>query len=113
VAAHPQAKICDFGLAKHASTTTAPSSYTPATKAYTLEYTSPKRLQEFKRSYQDDVYAFGILMYFIASCESPFHDTDKSAGPQHCSVIPLPPLLPTLTTCMWQLHILPWLLTPT
>jgi serine/threonine protein kinase len=74
-----QAKICDFGLAKHASTTTA-STYT--IKAYTLAYASPTRIQEFARSYQDDVYAFGILMYFIASCDSPFYNIDNSECPQ-------------------------------
>jgi serine/threonine protein kinase len=83
-----QAKICDFGLAMHAATTTA-STCTPATKAYTLEYTSPTRLQEFTRSYKDDVYAFGIVMYFIASCESPFHDVDKGEGPQHSPYTPM------------------------
>jgi serine/threonine protein kinase len=95
VAAHSQAKICDFGLAKHASTTTA-STYTPTTKAYTLEYTSPERLQEFTRSYQDDVYAFGIFMYFIASCDSPFHNIDKSTGPPlHSSFAPAPNISPS------------------
>ena len=75
---HWQVKICDFGLAKHASTTQT-STYTPTTKAYTLEYTSPERLLTFKRSFQDDVYAFGILMFFIATCDSPFHDIEKGA----------------------------------
>jgi serine/threonine protein kinase len=97
-----QAKICDFGLAKHAATTTA-STYTPASKAYTLEYTSPTRLQEFTRSYQDDVYAFGILMYFIATCDSPFHDIDKGEGS--------PQLPPAFMLSISPFQILP--LTPT
>jgi serine/threonine protein kinase len=65
-----QVKICDFGLSKYSSSSIN-QSYTPA-KAYTLEYTSPERLREFTRSAQDDVYAFGILMYFIATSRTPF-----------------------------------------
>jgi serine/threonine protein kinase len=47
------------------------------TTAYTQEYTSPERLATFRRSKQDDVYAFGILLYFLATSRSPFTDISK------------------------------------
>jgi serine/threonine protein kinase len=47
------------------------------TKAYTQEYTSPERLATFRRSKQDDVFAFGILLYFLAASRSPFTDISK------------------------------------
>jgi serine/threonine protein kinase len=84
-----QVKICDFGLARHAATTMH-STYTPVTKAYTQEYTSPQRLSDFKRTFQDDVYAFGILMHFIATSDAPFHHIEKGGHP--------PSLLPS-TDC--------------
>jgi serine/threonine protein kinase len=65
-----QVKICDFGLSKYSSSSIS-QSYLP-TKAYTLEYTSPQRLRDFTRSPQDDVYAFGILLHFIATSRTPF-----------------------------------------
>jgi serine/threonine protein kinase len=70
--------ICDFGLAHTNSTTAAPITamqHRAAEAASTLMYTSPERSlppQSFAPSFQDDVYAFGILMHFIATCETPF-----------------------------------------
>jgi serine/threonine protein kinase len=63
-----QVKICDFGLSKYRSSSISQI----ITKAYTLEYTSPERLRVFTRSVEDDVYAFGILMYFIATSCTPY-----------------------------------------
>jgi serine/threonine protein kinase len=74
----PQVVICDFGLAHSNSTTAAASTvgrYSVAEAACTPRYTSPERSlppQSFAPSFQDDVYAFGILMYFIATSETPF-----------------------------------------
>jgi serine/threonine protein kinase len=74
----PQVVICDFGLAHTNSTTAAATTSTQRTSAEaasTLLYTSPERSlppQSFAPSFQDDVYAFGILMHFIATSESPF-----------------------------------------
>jgi serine/threonine protein kinase len=72
-----QAKICDFGLSKYSSRSMTQAS-SPAAQAYTPEYTSPERLRSHRRSREDDVYAFGILLYFIATSRSPF--TDIGAG---------------------------------
>jgi serine/threonine protein kinase len=77
--------ICDFGLAHTNSTTAAATASTqrrPSEAASTLLYTSPERSlppQSFAPSFQDDVYAFGILMHFIATSESPF----KGIPPTH------------------------------
>jgi serine/threonine protein kinase len=68
----PQVKICDFGLSKYSSSSLN-QGYSPV-RAYTPEYTSPERLRAFKRSPQDDVYAFGVLLYFIATSRSPYGD---------------------------------------
>jgi serine/threonine protein kinase len=66
-----QVKICDFGLAKYSSSSV--TNQAPATfSARTLEYSSPERLLRCRRSRQDDVYAFGILMYFIATSRTPY-----------------------------------------
>jgi serine/threonine protein kinase len=67
-----QAKVCDFGLAKYNSSSMNQTYH--QTKAYTQEYTSPERLTSFRRSKPDDVYAFGILLYFLASSRTPFTD---------------------------------------
>jgi serine/threonine protein kinase len=47
-----------------------------AQMARTLDYSSPERLRTFRRSKQDDVYAFGILMYFIATSRAPYRHID-------------------------------------
>jgi serine/threonine protein kinase len=70
-------KICDFGLSKYSSCSIS-HSYNPPTKAYTLEYASPERLRAFKRSYQDDIYAYGVLLYFIATSRTPFGDVSAT-----------------------------------
>jgi serine/threonine protein kinase len=72
-----QVKLCDFGLAKYSSGSVTKTSYT-ASSARTLEYSSPERLVRCKRSRQDDVYAFGILMYVIATSLGPYSDIDSS-----------------------------------
>jgi serine/threonine protein kinase len=66
----PQVKICDFGLSKYRSSSIS-QRYSPS-DAYTEGYMSPERLLATGPSSQDDVYAFGILMYFIASSRTPF-----------------------------------------
>jgi serine/threonine protein kinase len=71
---HTQVKICDFGLAKYSSSCVTNRSTTAAASARTLEYSSPERLLRGRRSKPDDVYAFGILMYFIATSLSPYSD---------------------------------------
>jgi serine/threonine protein kinase len=69
----PQVKICGFGLPKVISNSA--TTLDPATSsACTLEYSSPERLLRGRRSKQDDVYAFGILMYFIATSRTPYSD---------------------------------------
>jgi serine/threonine protein kinase len=65
-----QVKICNFGLSRYSSSSIS-QGYSP-TRARTQEYTSPERLQEFTCSQQDDVYAFGVLLYFIATSRNPF-----------------------------------------
>jgi serine/threonine protein kinase len=75
-----QVKICDFGLAKHTATAMA-ASYIPTTPAFTREYTSPQRIVDFIRTFEDDVYAFGILMYFIATSNYPYEHIEKGAHP--------------------------------
>jgi serine/threonine protein kinase len=70
-----QVKICDFGLAKYSSTSlaTKQSQYTSGSVSNrTLEYSSPERLRRGRRSNQDDVYAFGVLLYVIATSRSPY-----------------------------------------
>jgi sterile alpha motif and leucine zipper containing kinase AZK len=70
-------KICDFGLAKYSSSSV--TNRAPATgSARTLEYSSPERLLRGRRSKQDDVYAFGILMYFIATSRTPYSGIDSA-----------------------------------
>jgi serine/threonine protein kinase len=64
--------VCDFGLAKYNSSSMNNTYH--QTKAYTQEYTSPERLTTFRRTKEDDAYAFGILMYFLATSRSPFTD---------------------------------------
>jgi sterile alpha motif and leucine zipper containing kinase AZK len=71
-------KICDFGLAKYSSGSITKTSYTAASSARTLEYASPERLLLGRRSKKDDVYAFGILMYVIATSLSPYSNIDSS-----------------------------------
>jgi serine/threonine protein kinase len=66
-----QVKICDFGLSKYSSSSI--SQNYRRTKAYP-QYTSPQRLRDFTRSPQDDVYAFGILLHFIATSRTPFRN---------------------------------------
>jgi serine/threonine protein kinase len=65
-----QVKICNFGLSRYSSSSIS-QGYSP-TRIRTQEYTSPERLQEFTSSQQNDVYAFGVLMYFIATSRTPF-----------------------------------------
>jgi serine/threonine protein kinase len=74
---YPQVVICDFGLAHTNSTTAAPDTAQLGAPepACTIKYTSPERTmppQSYAPSFKDDVYAFGILMYFIATSETPF-----------------------------------------
>jgi sterile alpha motif and leucine zipper containing kinase AZK len=72
-----QVKICDFGLAKYSSNSV--TNLAPATtSARTLEYSSPERLLRGRRSRQDDVYAFGIVMYFIATSRTPYSGIDSA-----------------------------------
>jgi serine/threonine protein kinase len=70
---HPQVVICDFGQAHTNST---PAAMQPSTKpSCTQKYTSPERSQppqSFAPSFEDDVFAFGIVMSFIATSETPF-----------------------------------------
>jgi serine/threonine protein kinase len=75
-----QVVICDFGLA-HTNSTSAAATATVAAQlaapepGSTLKYTSPERSlpeQSFAPSFEDDVYAFGVLMFFIATSETPF-----------------------------------------
>jgi serine/threonine protein kinase len=68
-----QVKICDFGLAKYSSNSVTNRGGTAAS-ARTLEYSSPERLLRGRRSKEDDVYAFGILLHFIATSLSPYSD---------------------------------------
>jgi serine/threonine protein kinase len=68
-----QVKICDFGLAKYSSSSVTSHSLR-ATSARTLEYSSPERNQDGLRTKLDDIYAFGILMHFIATSRSPYPD---------------------------------------
>lgn len=72
-----QAKICDFGLAKYTSGSMR-QTYGPQ-KAYTLAYTSPERLQSYKRTREDDAYAFGMLLYFIVTANTPLDDIPEAS----------------------------------
>jgi fibroblast growth factor receptor 2 len=68
-----QVKICDFGLAKYSASALTTKHLTSATaSARTLEYSSPERLRRGRHSKQDDVYAFGVLLYFVATSRSPY-----------------------------------------
>jgi serine/threonine protein kinase len=74
-------KICDFGLARHKSSSlTLSDTRGPTnTATYTPEYTSPQRMKDpRKRCFQDDVFGFGMLLYFIATSESPMAGIDSS-----------------------------------
>jgi hypothetical protein len=53
-----QVNVCNVGLAKYNS----------------RKYTSPERLTTFRCSKEDDAYAFGVLMYFLATSRTPFTD---------------------------------------
>jgi serine/threonine protein kinase len=76
-----QVKICGFGLVKYSSTSlaTKQSQYTPGlASARTLEYSSPERIQRCRRSREDDAYAFGALLYVIATSRSPYSSTSSN-----------------------------------
>ena len=76
-----QVKICDLGLATYTSSTiTATQSTSAVGSALTRAYISPERLLKGKRSKEDDCYAFGILLYFIATSRSPYDRNISSAG---------------------------------
>jgi serine/threonine protein kinase len=82
-----QARICKVETANGAAT---------APNVCTSEYASPERLQEFQhRSPQDDVYSFGMVMYFIVTGKPPFSSMD------HCTA---PPALPGWCLCRFLPH---------
>jgi serine/threonine protein kinase len=103
-----QVKICDFGLAKHAATAMT-ASYIPTTTAFTREYTSPQRIINYIRTFEDDVYAFGILMFFIATSDAPYDHIEKGAAPPSSTPARAPPV-----TCWWwrrwrnPVRVAPW-----
>jgi serine/threonine protein kinase len=68
-------KICDFGAAiQRLSTTAIMSSKTDgaATLQYTLHYSAPELLKGAAANTQTDMYAFGIIMYELLTCQPPF-----------------------------------------
>ena len=68
-------KICDFGAAiQRLSTTAIMTSKTDgaATLQYTLHYSAPELLKGAAANTQTDMYAFGIIMYELLTCQAPF-----------------------------------------
>ncbi len=75
-------KILDFGLAQlrlpAANTTTTDSLSESHPFAGTLPYMSPEQLQDGKTDARSDIYAFGCVLYEMATGKRPFTIADKS-----------------------------------
>ncbi|KIO28627.1 hypothetical protein M407DRAFT_71576, partial [Tulasnella calospora MUT 4182] len=77
ISADGHALICDFGLAKHVSSRTS----TAIRGAGTLLWQSPELLMDSsRRTFQSDVYAFGMTIYEILAGKLPFADTKGMAA---------------------------------
>ena len=74
-------KICDFGLTTYSisGTATSFSVMSIGAQACTRQYASPERLRGGRRSYRDDLYAFGMLLFFLATSREPFNDLDADS----------------------------------
>ncbi|KIO26831.1 hypothetical protein M407DRAFT_234090 [Tulasnella calospora MUT 4182] len=71
------AQICDFGLAKHVTSRTA----TSLKGAGSLPWQSPEMLQNAgKKTFESDIYAFGITVYEVLSGKEPYSQHSGLAG---------------------------------
>ncbi|KIO28309.1 hypothetical protein M407DRAFT_71942, partial [Tulasnella calospora MUT 4182] len=69
VSSDHHARLCDFGLARHVSTRTS----TSLRGAGSVPWQSPELLRDgSRRTFQSDVYAFGITIYEVLSGEEPY-----------------------------------------
>lgn len=63
-------KILDFGLAKMVDRTTIT---TQGTRLGTLDYMAPEQVRGQKVDHRVDIWAWGILLYNMVTCQLPFH----------------------------------------
>jgi Tol biopolymer transport system component len=93
-----QAKILDFGLAKQLSARASNSSEETVTNSGvvvgTPAYMAPEQILREPAGERSDIWAFGILLYEMASGVRPFHDksgSDLSSAILNQDIPPLPP----------------------
>ena len=81
-----QVKLCDFGLAKvlcnemNENSKALVTPKTPTVARCTSYYTSPERHGDYKASKPDDVFAFGMTMFFMATGVQPLIDLPADAA---------------------------------
>ena len=74
------AKVCDFGSASQKLLTTS-NSYSKqpmASNQSTVPWSSPEILRGELANYQSDMYALGIILWELASCEAPFYNRNPN-----------------------------------
>jgi serine/threonine protein kinase len=77
-------KICDFGAAIQRLNSTAimgSKAGAAATLQYTLHYSAPELLVGSAANSKTDMYAFGIIMYELLTCKTPFEGVNASLLP--------------------------------
>jgi serine/threonine protein kinase len=74
-------KICDFGAAIQRMNSTAnlgSKSDASATLQYTLHYSAPELLRGSPANSKTDMYAFGIIMWELLTCKTPFEGVNAA-----------------------------------
>jgi non-specific serine/threonine protein kinase len=79
-------KVLDFGLAKIRQVTRVPAGSEPSTREWsngrisgTLSYMSPEQLQGRSADHRSDLFAFGIILYEMATGRRPFQGESVAA----------------------------------
>lgn len=73
------AYLTDFGIAERVTNTSDTPTVTVNSVLGTLAYISPEQIQSLAPSPQDDIYAFGIVLYEMLAGQHPFHDVPATA----------------------------------